>query len=65
MHAVKRVLRSLEEWELLLLQDKTTPTVVSLVAGERVAGWWWSHPCAKTIIRVPCTTSKAIQILAG
>jgi hypothetical protein len=51
MHAVPRVLKTLEEAGLLLLQDKTFPCVVSLVAGERVAGSWWSHPSARAIFR--------------
>src|SRR5689334_12913302 len=51
MRDVKRVLKSLAEAGLLLLQDKTIPCVVFLVAGERMAGSWWSHPSAGAIFR--------------
>jgi hypothetical protein len=34
---------------LLLLQDKNLDNVVTLMAGERVKGSWWSHPRAHEI----------------
>jgi hypothetical protein len=42
---------ALERHGLLLLQDKTLPSVVGIITGERVAGSWWSHPLAQEIFR--------------
>jgi hypothetical protein len=42
---------TLEEYGLLLLQDKALPSVVGLITGERVAGSWWSHPRSQEIFR--------------
>lgn len=46
------LLARLEEDGILLLSDATLPSVVSLVAGERVRGSqgsWWSHPRGREI----------------
>ncbi len=42
---------ALERHGFLLLQDKTLPSVVGIITGERVAGSWWSHPLAQKIFR--------------
>ena len=42
---------ALEEYGLLLLQDKTLPSVVGIITGERVAGSWWTHPRSQEIFR--------------
>src|SRR5262245_40355677 len=47
-----RVVRELERIGLLLLHDKRLPSVSLLVAGEPVAGSWWSHPRGAEIFRV-------------
>ena len=43
MAGIDDVLAALQSHGLILLQDKTLPSVVSLVAGEAVSGSWWSH----------------------
>jgi hypothetical protein len=35
--------RALKKHGLLLLQDKTLPSVATIVAGEPVKGSWWAH----------------------
>jgi hypothetical protein len=42
---------ALDQYRLLLLQDKELPSVVGIVTGEAVSGSWWSHPRAKEIFR--------------
>jgi hypothetical protein len=42
---------ALEEYGLLLLQDKVLPSVVGIITGERLAGSWWSHPRSHEIFR--------------
>ena len=42
----------LSQQGLLLQQDRVLPSVVTLVAGERLAGSWWSHPRADGILQV-------------
>src|SRR5438552_2625869 len=42
---------ALEEYGLLLLQDKALPSVVGIITGERVAGSWWSHSRSQEIFR--------------
>lgn len=64
MDDVKRVLKALQAGGLLLLQDKTFPSVVSLVTGERLAGSWWSHPRGKTIFRCLCEIQVHPDVLA-
>ena len=49
---VKRVLRSLEQHGLLLVQSKSLPSLVALVAGESPRGSWWNHPQSHTIFQV-------------
>jgi hypothetical protein len=45
------VLRALETAGLLLMQDKSLPSVVALVAGEPIRGSWWAHPYSHEIFR--------------
>jgi hypothetical protein len=63
MDEVKRVLKSLQAGGLLLLQDKTFPSVVSLVTGERLSGSWWSHPRAEAIFRTLCAVQVHPDVL--
>ena len=37
---------------LLLVQDKSLPSVVGIVTGESVRGSWWSHPKGRLVFRV-------------
>jgi hypothetical protein len=64
------VLKSLQAGGLLLLQDKTLPSVVSLLTGGRLAGSWWSHPRGKAIFRCQCNLGAhpdvvVTKLLAG
>jgi len=52
MGSERRVLAALRKHGLLLKQDKTLASVVGLVAGEALAGSWWSHLRAKEIYDV-------------
>lgn len=46
------VLRELESRGLLLKQDKRLPNVVTLVTGESLSTYWWSHPAGRQIFAV-------------
>jgi hypothetical protein len=46
------VLAVLERDGLLLVADSVLPSVVSLVAGERVRGSWWGYRLSGEIFRV-------------
>jgi hypothetical protein len=63
MDAVKRVLKSLQAGGLLLMQDKTFPSVVSLVTGEQLSRSWWSHPCGNAIFRCLCDLQAHPDVL--
>ncbi len=45
------LLSFLNEHGLLLQQDKVLPNAVAILAGETLAGSWWSHPRAAVIFR--------------
>jgi hypothetical protein len=45
------VLKALEKHGILLNQDKTLPSVVTLIAGEALTTSWWSHPQGDVIFR--------------
>lgn len=45
----KKIYAALVKKRLLVLQDKTFPSVVSSVVGEPIKGSWWSHPMANPI----------------
>lgn len=44
-----RVLAALREHGLLFEADREAPSVASIVAGEPIAGSWWSHPAGRAI----------------
>ena len=46
-----RLAAALNQFGLLLLQDKNLPSAVSIITDERVSGSWWSHPRANEIFR--------------
>ena len=58
------VRRALGENGLLLLQDKTLPSVVGILTGESLAGSWWSHPRAHAIFACLETLADDSDILA-
>src|SRR5829696_294437 len=43
------VRRRLEQYGLLLLQDKKLPSVAGIIVGETLSRSWWSHPRAQEI----------------
>jgi hypothetical protein len=52
MASSKQVLRELSRRGLLLVQDKTLPSVVGIMTGESLRGSWWAHPKGKQIFSV-------------
>src|SRR5712691_13099353 len=52
MRPVGRVLAALGDKGLLLMQDKTFPSVVGILTGESLRTSWWSHPKAQLIFSV-------------
>jgi hypothetical protein len=52
MASSKQVLRELSRRGLLLVQDKTLPSVVGIMTGESLRGSWWAHPEGKQIFSV-------------
>jgi hypothetical protein len=59
MRAIDRVMASLGEHGLLLRQDKSLPSVVTLIAGEAVAGSWWGHAKSGEVFR--CLSDLQLQ----
>ncbi|MGH9365179.1 MAG: AlkZ-related protein [Thermoanaerobaculia bacterium] len=47
----RQILVELERRGLLMLQDKSLPSVVSLLTGETLKGSWWAHPRSHEIFR--------------
>lgn len=45
----KKIFKLLEKYELLLLQDKAFPNIVTEITGEKIVGSWWGHPLANPI----------------
>lgn len=45
----KEILKRLEEVGILMLQDKSFPSVVSTITGKSIQGSWWGHPMANPI----------------
>lgn len=45
----KKIYQLLEKDQILLLQDKIFPNIVSKVVGEKISGSWWGHPLANPI----------------
>ena len=50
-NSTHRLIAALETGGLLLLQDKSFPSVVGVITGESLAGSWWSHPRSDEIFR--------------
>ena len=45
----KKILSLLEKDKILLLQDKSFPSIVSKIIGQNIVGSWWGHPMANPI----------------
>jgi hypothetical protein len=41
----------LDRWGLLLLHDRSLPSLSAQIAGEPIRGSWWSHPKGREIFR--------------
>src|SRR5262245_32828235 len=52
MQALDRVLANLDDYGLLLKQDREIPSVVGLITGESLNTSWWSHPKGRLIFAV-------------
>ena len=48
----QKVFAALKDCGLLLVSDRTFPSVSGLIAGSPIKGSWWSHPLAHTIFGV-------------
>jgi hypothetical protein len=48
----REILAALRSHGLLLVQDRTLPSVVGLVTGESPRGSWWSHPNGRAIFAI-------------
>ena len=47
--ALSEVLRALDDYGLLMLQDAKLPSVVGIIVGEPIHGSWWGHPLGSLI----------------
>jgi hypothetical protein len=48
----QKIFAALKDYELLLVSDRTFPSVGGLITGSPIKGSWWSHPLAHTIFGV-------------
>jgi hypothetical protein len=51
-HNLEQVEAELERRGLLLLHDRTLPSITTLVAGAPISGSWWAHPKGNEIYQV-------------
>ena len=58
-----RCLEALERHGLLLKQDKSMPSVASLIAGGPIQGSWWGHPAGKRIFQVASALEDGGEVL--
>jgi hypothetical protein len=66
--AADRVRAAVNEHGLLLMQDATLPSLVSIVAGGAVKGSWWSHPQSSSmfdVLQVISAETLLVKLLAG
>jgi hypothetical protein len=62
------VRKELDRIGLLLMQDKTLPSVVGIITGESLSKSWWSHPRAQMIfdcLQSIEETAIAVNLIAG
>jgi hypothetical protein len=67
-HATKAVRETLERHGLLLMQDASVPSMMSIIAGEPLKGSWWSHPKSQLMfdaLQVISAESLVVKLLAG
>jgi hypothetical protein len=57
------VFAALEDYGLLLKQDKVVPSVVGIITGESLRMSWWSHPKSHFIFSVLTELSEHSQVL--
>lgn len=57
------ILEAVDRDGLLLVHDTELPSVTGLVAGEPVAGSWWSHPLANDIFNSLCEIEDQLLTL--
>lgn len=57
------VLREIRDRGLLLVTDRERASVTTLVAGEPVAGSWWSHRAGRRIYEVLCRLEEEPDLL--
>ncbi len=65
MAGFARVLAELTRHGLLLLSDKTLPSVTTLVAGAPLRGSWWGHEKGRAIYRVQARLSGHPDVIAA
>jgi len=41
--STQKIIKELDKFGLLLVQDASFPNVCSIIAGERITGSWWGH----------------------
>ncbi|HEX4233379.1 MAG TPA: hypothetical protein VH041_03670 [Caldimonas sp.] len=63
--AVERALAFIAEHGVVLVSARgAAPRLIDAIAGEVVAGNWWSHPRANAIYRVVAAASESDDVLA-
>ncbi len=68
--SLRRVIKGLDRFGILLEVDSRLPNVASLVAGERITGSWWTHKRSRLIWRVlnrflASGDSLAVRLVSG
>jgi hypothetical protein len=66
--ASQAVREALERYGLLLMQDSSAASMVSIIAGEPVKGSWWSHPKSQLmfdVLQVISAESLVVKLIAG
>jgi hypothetical protein len=65
MHAVRE---TLDRYGVLLMQDASVPSMMSIIAGEPLKGSWWSHPKSQLmfdVLQVISAQALVVKLLAG
>jgi len=62
------VREAIDRYGLLLMQDASAPSMMSIIAGEPVKGSWWSHPqnpLMFDVLQVISAEALVVKLLAG